>query len=247
LSVSLGKKAKIDILKADNQLQEAKGEFSKIKNSLKLIKSTLKIITYSDIDYFEQIDVDIDNYKIEDSDLDSLDRFKIEDLEIEKSSRVISKIKSQKRPQVKLNSYLGDNYSISDRERVWQIGVNIKWNIFDFGTNLASIEEAKVAKLKRVSQKEITIEGFKKLLATAQKKIEDATINYRTNLSRLNLLQETQKIEEARYSVGVATLNELLLAKAKTKLTKSKLIESKYAYKNGLYYLEYLLEQGENR
>jgi len=78
-------------------------------------------------------------------------------------------------------------------------------------------------------------------------KIETALANYNTNISTLNLLQESQKIEEARYSAGVATLNDLLLAKAKTELTKSKLIESQYNYQNGIYYLDYLLEKGEER
>lgn len=251
-SVNFGKKAKIDILKSDNAIQEAQGKLGQIQNALKQIKSTLKAVTHSpNIDYLEPIVVNMSQATPQiDEDLDSLDRFKLQDIEIEKGNRVIAKSKASQKPQIRLNSYLGYNYDIDDsfdQEQLWQIGLNLKWNIFDFGQSNAGIEQAKISKLQAIVQKEATTEGFKKLLAVAIKKIEDATVNHQTNLSKLNLLQESQKIEEARYNAGVATLNDLLLAKSKTELTKSKLIESEYAYQNGIFYLAYLLEQGEER
>ncbi len=252
-SVELGKKAKIDLIKSENIIEEARGKLAQIKSSLKMIKSTLKATTHIDnIDYLEAISVDINQNIIQENmeDLDNLDRFKLQDLEIIKGNRIISKVKASKRPQVALNSYLGYNYDIDDslnKEALWQIGLNLKWNIFDFDKTSAKIEQAKIARLQAIVQKEATTEGFKKLLAKAINKIEMALANYNTNISTLNLLQESQKIEEARYSAGVATLNDLLLAKAKTELTKSKLIESQYNYQNGIYYLDYLLEKGEER
>ncbi len=252
-SVELGKKAKIDLIKSENIIEEARGKLAQIKSSLKMIKSTLKATTHIDnIDYLEAISVDINQNIIQENmeDLDNLDRFKLQDLEIIKGNRIISKVKASKRPQVALNSYLGYNYDIDDslnKEALWQIGLNLKWNIFDFDKTSARIEQAKIARLQAILQKEATAEGFKKLLAKAINKIEMALANYNTNISTLNLLRESQKIEEARYSAGVATLNDLLLAKAKTELTKSKLIESQYNYQNGIYYLDYLLEKGEER
>jgi len=148
-----------------------------------------------------------------------------------------------------LNGYVGYNYDTDDnslnKENLWQIGLNLKWNIFDFGKNSAKIQQAKIAKLQATLQKEATTEGFKKLIAKALNKIETALAEYQTNISKLNLLQESQKIEDVRYNAGVSTLNDLLLAKSKTQLAKSKLIQSKYEYQNGIYYLDYLLEKGE--
>ncbi len=252
--VSFGKKAKIDIIKTDSSLQEAKGRLAQMQSSLKMIKSTLSATTHTpNIDYLESIEVDMNGERtilVDRDSLNGLDRFELQDLEIEKGSRVISKVKASKKPQVALNGYWGDNYDIDgslNRENLWQIGVNLKWNIFDFGKSLAKIQQAKIAKLQAIVQKEVTTEGFKKLLAQATNKIESALADYQTDLSKLELLQESQQIEEARYSAGVATLNDLLLAKSKTQLTKSKLIESGYAYQNGVYYLDYLLERGEER
>ena len=252
-SVSIGKKARIDLIKSDSSIQEAEGKLAQIESSLKMIKSTLKTITHiSIIDFLEPIDVDMThkNSKV-DKDFDNLDRFKLQNLEIRKGDRLISKVKASKRPQVALNSYAGYNYDIDnsslDKEYLWQIGLNLKWDIFDFGKSSAKIQQAKIAKLQAIVKKEATTEGFKKLLAKAFNKIETAFADYQTNLSKLTLLKESQKIEEARYNAGVSTLNDLLLAKSKTQLTKSKLIESQYEYKNGVYYLDYLLERGEKR
>jgi outer membrane protein TolC len=184
-----------------------------------------------------------------DEDIEGLARFKLQDMQIARGERVISKTKALKQPQANLNSYIGYNYDIDsslNREYLWQIGVNLKWNIFDFGLRDSKLEQAKVSKLKAIVQREGVAEGFKKLLSKAIKQIDDAIVNYQTNLSKLNLLEESEKIEEARYGAGVATLNDLLLAKAKRELAKSKLIESKYSYQNGIFYLDYLFERGES-
>ena len=251
-SVNIGKKARIDLIKSDTALQEAKGNRLKLESSLKMIKSTLMAITHIDnIDYLEPISVSVDKQinSIPEEEFENLERFKLQNLEIEKGDRVISKAKSIREPQVAVNSYMGYSYDIDDfslsKERMWQVGVNLKWDIFDFDKTSAKIQQAKISKLQAIAQKQATTEGFKKLLAKATSDIETSFANYQTNLSNLNLLKETQKIEEARYEAGVATLNDLLLAKSKTQLAKSKLIESEYSYQNGVYYLDYLLERGE--
>jgi len=92
-SVKLGKKAKIDRLKADTSLQEAKGGLTQMRSSLNMIKSTLIAITHiPNIDYFELISVDMNQniQKVSEDNLDELERFKLQNLEIEKGSKVIS-------------------------------------------------------------------------------------------------------------------------------------------------------------
>jgi len=190
------------------------------------------------------------NSLMDSENLDELERFKLQDLKIEKGSKFISKVEASKKPQVALNAYAGYNYDLDqidpfENEQLWQVAVNVKWNLFDFGANSAKAQQAKIAKLQAIVNKEATTEGFKKLFAKAQGEIEKAYANYQTNQSQYNLLEESEKIEEARYQAGVATINDLLLAKAKTQLAKSKMIQSRYDYQNGIYYLDYLLERGE--
>ncbi len=218
-----------------------------------MVKMTLATLTYSeDIGYLEALEVALNtpNASMDLENLDELERFKLQDLEIKKGEKMLSKVEALQKPQVGLNAYAGYNYDADqidpfEKEQLWQVAVNVKWNLFDFGANSAKAQQAKIAKLQAIVSKKATTEGFKKLFAKAQGEIETAYANYQSNQSQYNLLEESEKIEEARYEAGVATLNDLLLAKSKTQISRAKMIQSQYAYQNGVYYLDYLLERGE--
>jgi outer membrane protein TolC len=251
--VELGKRAKIELLKANNDLAQAKGSVLKTRSSLRMLKETLSALThFENIDQLEALEVEpmasSDVYNKEN--LESLERFRLQKLEVKKGDRVIKKVEASTKPQVGLNAYAGHNFDLDQRdpfeeEKLWQIAVNVKWNLFDFGTSSAKVQQAKIAKLQAIAQSDATTEGFRKLFAKAKNEIETALANYETTHSQYALLQESETIEQARYDAGVATLNDLLLAKSKTELAKSQMIQSKYAYQNGVFYLDYLLERGE--
>ncbi len=124
-SVEVGKKAKIDYIKIDTMLKSEEGKLKSLNSSLKMVKSNLKAITHiDDIDILEPISVKIEQ-SIEsiDENLDSLDRFQLQDLEIQKGQRVQSKVEASLKPQVSLNGYLGYNYDIDnsiEKKQVWQ-------------------------------------------------------------------------------------------------------------------------------
>jgi outer membrane protein TolC len=252
--VELGKRAKIDLLKANNDLSQSIGNVAKTKSSLKMLKSTLSALThYNNIQNLETLEVQPiqENPSLKGKDLNKLERFRLQDLEIDKGTKIIKKVEASKKPQVSLNAYAGYNYDIDkidpiEREQLWQVAINAKWNLFDFGATSARIQQAKIAKLQAISKKDEITEGFKKLFAKAKNEIETALANYETTQSQYLLLQESEIIEQARYDAGVATVNDLLLAKSKTELAKSQIIQSKYAYQNGIFYLDYLLERGVN-
>jgi len=253
--VELGKRAKIELIKANNDLTKAIGDVAKTKSSLTMIKSSLEAVThYENLTYLEPITSESEALALNNrvnfpNSLDNLERFKLQELEIKKGNRVIKKVEASKKPQVALNAYAGYNYDIDqidpfEQEQLWQVAVNVKWNLHDFGATSARVQQAKIARLQAITQKEATSEGFKKLFAKAKNEIDTALANYQTTQSQHALLQESETIENARYDAGVATLNDLLLAKSKTQLASSQMIQNRYAYQNGLFYLDYLLEQG---
>ncbi len=124
------------------------------------------------------------------------------------------------KPQISLSGYFGYNYDIDDslhKENLWQIGLNLTWNIFDFNRGDAREQQARVAKLQAVIQKKRLSEDFNKMLAEAVDRVESSVAEYKINLAQLKLLEETENIEEARYGARSCNSNELLLAKgAKT-------------------------------
>jgi len=251
--VEYGKRAKIELLKAQNSLQQAKGDLASTRSSLRNVKSTLSAVTHIEsIDHIEGISVEVSepNYQLNQENLDDLERFRVQDLEIAKNKKMVSKVESLKKPQVGLNAYFGNNFDLDqidplENENLWQVALNIKWNVFDFGANDAKIQQAKIARLQAKANRDAVSEGFKKLFAKAIGEIEKSYAQYQSNVSSYELSQESQKIEEARYNAGVATINDLLLATSKTALTKAKMIQSRYSYQNGVFYLDYLLERGE--
>ena len=251
--VELGKRAKIELFKANNDLTQAKGNVLKTKSSLRMLKETLSALTHHEnIEHFEALEVEPTkaNDAYDENSLEHLERFRLQKLEVEKGSRLIKKVEASSKPQVGLNAYAGYNYDLDQRdpfedEQLWQVAVNVKWNVSDFGATSARVQQAKIAKLQAMSQSDATTEGFRKLFAKAKNDIEMALANYETTQSQHALLQESETIEQARYDAGVATLNDLLLAKSKTELAQSQMIQSKYAYLNGVFYLDYLLERGE--
>jgi outer membrane protein TolC len=251
--VAVGKKARIELLKSQNIIEEAKGQLAISKSSLEMIKSNISTITHiDDIGEIKPLKhkVELQNISISFKNFDDLERFKIENMEIAKSQKMVSKVKSQDNLQLSLDSYFGYNYDIEDmdkmdKEKLWQVGVNAKWKLFDFGKSSARVQQAKIAKLQAVVAKDEKNEMFRNLLTKAKYEIDRSLVEYKTNLSQLKFLKENQKIEQARYEAKVSTLNDLLLAKAQTQLSKSKVIESKYRYQNGIYYFDYLLERGD--
>ena len=253
--VRLGKKAKIDLLKVDNDLVQAKGNVAKTRSMLTMLKTNLKTVThYKKIGKLDSLEVNptSQNLSIEQANFKNLERFKLQDMEIEKGKRLVEKVEATNKPQVALTAYTGYNYDLYkkdpfEKEKLWQIALNFKWDIVDFGASSAKTQQAKIANLLAKVQKKSTNEGFLQLFAKAKSEIESAYANYQTTSSQYRLLKKSQEIEEARYDSGVATLNDLLLAKSKTKLAQAQMIQSKYSYQNGLFYLDYLLERGEDR
>jgi len=63
-------------------------------------------------------------------------------------------------------------------------------------------------------------------------------------VKQYTLAKKSEKIEKVRYKNGVSTINDLLYATSQTHLSRAKLIESKYNYQKGKFYMDYLLEKG---
>ncbi len=184
----------------------------------------------------------------------SLNKVNIAELNIQKAGKGIEKSKASKLPQVSLSSYYGYNYGENDgsnkypgdfnSEKNWQIGVNAKWTLFDFGKNDASTQKAKIAHMQATLNKQQTLLDLRKTLVEALEKMKQEYAKYQGNLKQLALVKKSEKIENVRYINGVSTINDLLYAKSQTNLASAKLIESRYNYQKGKFYMNYLLEKG---
>jgi outer membrane protein TolC len=252
--VKLGKKANIDLLKSKNDLYASKTNEEVLKTQISKTKAVLSELVGSDVDKIEGLKIDIkhinEDINILLQNTNNLSKIKLEDLSIKKANKTILKVESQNLPQVGFSASYFRNYGQDEtfdsmqNERLWQIGLNAKWNVFDFGKTSATIEQAKIAKMQAALNKEKTILELKKLLKQAVSELNLNYAKYESNKVQLQLAKESSSIEKTRYENDASTLNDLLLAKAKEMMIESKMIQSKYDYQKTKYYLDYLLERG---
>ena len=144
---------------------------------------------------------------------------------------------------VKMTEAISFPESLTPR-KIGRVGVNAKWTLFDFGKSDATTQKAKIAKMQATFDKQQTLLDLRKSLVEAYEKMKQEYANYQGNQKQYTLTKTSEKIERVRYKNGVSTINDLLYATSQTHISKAKLIESKYNYQKGKFYMDYLLEKG---
>ena len=189
--------------------------------------------------------------------LAGLERLKATRLNIDKNSKLVKKASGALYPQIVLNAAYGQNFGPNDgrhqnsgdweNQEVWQAGLNLKWNIFDFGSNRALVQKAKIAERQSQYEQTKTELELKRALKEATTKINTAVTDYNSAKAELTMTRETETIEQVRFAQGAADINDLLYAKARNLLAESRFINAAYSYKTAHFYLDYLLENGEHK
>ncbi len=257
--VKLGRLSKLDELKSLSELNHAISKLYEIKTNEKNMRESLATLLMIDeikdveplyVDMTKQY-ADIKDYEDE---LLKTKRVEVDRLKVEQQKALRDKTKSVYYPKVTFNANYVQNSGENDddnknagdynSEDVWQVGVSLKWNIFDFGKKHSMLQKSKIAYLQSNLDKDKTKRELKQLLVEALNKIDLNRVKYESAKSDVELTKETQKIEQIRYDNGVSKIDDLLVAKAKFLLAESALIDAKYKYQNGIDYLKYILEKG---
>ena len=252
--VMLGKKAYIDELKAKNDLETIKAKIQTIVTNINILKASLKYFTNQEVQELEDVEISVAKVEFDTKDINSLDRLKVLDLSVKAIDKKVAIKESSYYPQVSFNGYFGENFGFNDSdnvnsgdfnsENIWQVGVKLKYNLYDFGSRSSSVESAKVEKLQNMMKKEDTKREIIKDIETSVSKLNEAISNFESAKSQFGLLKESAEIEQVRYESGSATINDLLFINAQKELAKAKMIDSKYGYQKAIYYIEYILEKG---
>ena len=252
--VKVGKKAKIDLLKARSDEQAAHTQEAILSSNIETTKASLSALVGKDVKKLHSLKIKVrkPNYSIKklyDKTV-HLAKVEVENMALKKADKMIAKSKASSLPQVNLAAYAGKNYGQDiatnnwDNETLWQVGVNVSYNLVDFGKRNLVTQEAKIAKMQAVFKKEQTLLDLKKILTQGVEKVKQSYAEYLGNNAQYKLSKKAQKIEQIRYRSNASTLNDLLLAKGKTWLAQAKVIESKYTYQKNKFYIDYLMERG---
>ena len=261
LEVQLGKKARVDQLKAAADLESARASLSELKANVSLMKGSLasllgvaQIPQLVDLDippgYMVRIEEDYSD-QIADS-----QRLLSAQLAVTESRKLVKKSLGSRYPQLVLSSIYGSSFGPNDSghidsgswhdETVWQVGLNLKWNIFDFGSRQAKIQQAKIRERQSVYDQAKTTLELQQSLREGVTQINAVLDDYVSAEAECSLTSETASIEQVRFDRGASDINDLLHARARNLLAESRLINAKYEYCTARFYLNYLLENGEN-
>jgi len=254
--VEVGKKANIDLLKARADLESARTQEKIFSSNIATTKASLSALVGKRVKKLMPVKIKVKkpHYSVTKlyAKVSHLAKIELEEMSVKKADKMIAKSKASQLPQVNLSAYAGKNYgedlatSNWDNETLWQVGVNVSYNLVDFGRRDIAIQKAKIAKLQAGFKKEQTLLDLKKLLIQGVEKVKQNYATYLGNVAGVRLSKKAQKIEQVRYDNDASTLNDLLLAKGKTWLAQAKMIESKYNYQKSKYYIDYLMERGIN-
>ena len=139
--VTFGKKAQIDLLKAENDLYGNIAYLEVVKGNTAMTKASLaSLVGLEHVGEIKPIKVTVKkpNYSINRlvNQAASLDKVHIAELNIKKANKGVEKSRASRYPQVALNSYYGYNYGENDgsnkypgdfnSQENWQIAVNAK-------------------------------------------------------------------------------------------------------------------------
>ena len=246
-AVKEGKKAEVDLLKVDYERKSVEATIDKIKNSIQTLKSAIKtVVGKRDIDLSTFEDIKPEDFPPKDlalAKINALDRIKQAKIGEEIAKNKVDIAKSEYFPHVFLKAYTQRNMGNSEYKDLWQISLNIKYNLFDFGKRKHSyIEKALKEKIAKLREKQVKLELLKDI-DKAYNDIKTATSKIKATEKQVQLAKTVEDIEKTKYEEGVSDIYDYLHAKAQRYLAESSYYQALYNKEIAISYLKYLLEE----
>ncbi len=265
----LGSKSKLDLLKADNAYKESLSNEQKMQANSDILKATLsRLMGGIAFDKAEDIEFSLDYSEKKAIAVEKLQRYKLAKQQNSLARKKILKSESAYYPVIDFSAYYGYNFGPNatqnttppsaippnqtiieegsfNSENIWQLGIHLKWNLYDFGAKSALLEKERIS----LATSELALSDTKleieKNFKIAKNKLRLAVADYNAAKSQYALLEEIAKAERVKYESDAIILDNLLDTQAKKNLARAKMINAKYEAAKAEYYIEYLKEKGE--
>ena len=248
LMVKTGKKPEVDLYKIQYDVKSVDAVIENLKNSINTLKFALKeLIGKKEVntDKIEDI-VLTKNFKPIKPELENLASVKSVNTKKSISEENIKKSKSEYYPKIFLNSNTFENYGNGDDVNTWQISLNLKMNIFDFGKRESKVREAKLEKNKVAFEKIRTILKKEKEITDAINKVKTEESNIEAFKNQVKFAKESERIEKMKYENGVSQIYDYLYAKSRRYLAESKFFDAVYNRELAIAYYDYVTEKNVN-
>lgn len=258
--VELGKKARVEQLKAAADLENARVKTRRIGGNIRIMHGSLaRLLNIDLITDLEALSMPIPTVAaaVSVKEIQDLDRYRSATLTVEKTAKLVEKSNAVYYPQLTFNGFYGQNFGPNDstnlhagdwnNQEIWQAVVNLKWTVFDFGRRKTQRQIAVIREQQSRQEQLATELELKRALSEANIKIEMAMDEFNSAKIELALTRETEIIEQTRFDQGATGLNDLLYAKARNQLALSNSITAQHTYQTARFYLDYLQENGGNK
>ncbi len=244
VSVKAGKKAEVDILKVEYQLQDAYTKFEKIKSDIDNLKYEIRyLIGRQDLELKNFEDIKNKTQIPEIKEIENLLYLKKVQIEKEKTKEFIKKQKSLFYPQLDLDLIYSKRYASGESFDYYRIGLNIKYTLFDFGKRASAVLEGKKNyRLLKEKEKSIVL-NLKKEINKALSDIKISEERIKSAEKQIKFSKEIERIEKIKYESGVSDIFDLLKAKADRIAAETKYYEAFYKREIAVAYLNFLISE----
>ncbi len=245
LMVETGKKPEVDLYKISYDVKSVDATISSIKNNIDTLKYTLKELIGKDnliINNIQDITL-TKNFKPEKISYNKLPSLEQLSTKSKISKKNIAKTKSAYYPKLYLNADTFENYGKGDDLNIWQITLDLKFNIFDFGKTKNSVKEAILEKQKIEFEKLQTKLKKEKDIRDAINRIKTEKNNIDALKQQVKFAKESERIEKMKYEEGVSQIYDYLYAKSRRYIAESNFYDSLYKRETAIAYYDYVIEK----
>ncbi len=96
----------------------------------------------------------------------------------------------------------------------YTVGVQVKWNLFNGGSDKAKLEKARVRMMKVAQQVELAKKGIALKVKKLQTEIKSLEYDVKSQKTQLKLAREVYKTYEEKYKIGLASITDVLIKQA---------------------------------
>ena len=248
LKVRVGKKPEVDLYKIEYDLKSTDAAITNLQKNIDTLKYALKeIIGKKDliIDKIEDIQL-TKNFKLIDVNIENIPSVIHTKIQRSIALEKIKKAKSEYFPKIYLNSKTFENYGNGNDVNIWNVSLNLKFNLFDFGKRKSEVKKALLEERKaELANEEVKLKKEKEIKDALNKiKISEADIEAYKN--QIKYAKEEERIEKLKYEKGVSQIYDYLYAKSRRYIAESKYYDSLYKREQAIAYYEYVIEKYAN-
>jgi outer membrane protein TolC len=124
--------------------------------------------------------------------------------------------------------------------------VQVKWNIFNGGTDKANLEKARVNLMKVSSQVELAKKGISLQVKKLQTAIKSLDYDIESHKKQLRLAKRVYKTYEEKYKEGLSSITDVLIKQARELEVLLGLLKVANERNAKVFELESILDLGGN-